>query len=303
MLKQGMAKRTPPPAPPPPPRVVHEVIDPRWLLKAGGLTLLAALLCAYGTLSLLFYQGQWQFALHPSRTVAQTPSIFGLPFEPLRFGVDATGTPQLSGWFIPSDTPNALTALMLHSGDGNIADALPTAQLLHTARLNVLLFDYRGYGTSGGAHPTEEQMDADADAALDYLTATRHIAPSQIIPIGQGIGAALATRLATQHHDLPALILESPDGDIDASVAHDPRTKMIPTGLLLHEHFPLAAPLATLTTPKLIINGSAAIAAHTPNPKMTVELPHKDDVAYVQSLTRFIDTYITHTLPPLVPAK
>jgi hypothetical protein len=279
------------------------VIDPRWLLKAGGLSLLAALLCGYLTLCWLFYQGQWQFALHPSRTVAQTPASLGLSFHPVSFGVDATGTPQLSGWFIASDSPGAFTALLLHSGDGSISDALPIAQRLHTARLNVLVFDYRGFGASGGAHPTEQLMQTDAESALTFLVATGGIAFDHIIPVGQGIGASLATRLCAQHHELPALLLESPVGDIEASVAHDPRTKLIPTGLFLNQHFALADPLSTLKTPKLIvsyINGTPPVAARrAANPKMTVEFPHQDDVAFVQTLTRFLDLYTPHAMPGL----
>ena len=304
MLVSGMAKRTPQPTPKQPP-VVHEVVDPRWLIKAFAVTLLVAFVCSYATLCWLFNQGQWQFALQPSRTVAQTPASLGLQFQPVRFGVDATGTPQLSGWFIPSDAPNTFTALVLHAGDGNISTALPTAQRLHTARLNVLLFDYRGFGASGGDHPTEALLQADADSALTYLTTTRGIAPSQIIPFGQGIGASLATRLAAQHHDLPALILDSPIGDIDSTVAHDSRARFVPTSLFLHEHFPLAAPLSTLATPKLIITfntGAAPAAAlHAADPKVTVELPTSNDVTYVQTLNRFLDLYIAPKIPTLTP--
>jgi uncharacterized protein len=300
-----MAKRTPQTAPPHPHQ--HEIVDPRWLLKAGAVSILVALLLAYLTLCWLFYQGQWQFALHPSRIVAQTPAALGLKFEPIRFGVDATGTPQLSGWFIPSDSPQAMTALILHSGDGSISDALPSAQLLNTAHLNVLLFDYRGYGASGGQHPTEQLMQADADSALAYLTGTRGISLDRIIPFGQGIGASLATRLCAEHREFPALVLESPNGDIDASVAHDPRSKLVPTSLLLHEHFPLAEPLSTLATPKLIVNytnGAAPLdARRAANPKMTVEFPHKDDIAYVQTLTRFLDLYIPNRPPSLLTPK
>jgi hypothetical protein len=286
--------------------VVHEVVDPRWLIKAFAVTLLVAFLCAYALLCWLFYQGQWQFAVQPSRKVAQTPASLGLQFEPVRFAVDATGTPQLTGWFIPSDSPGAPTALVLHAGDGNISTALPTAQRLHTARLNVFLFDYRGFGASGGEHPTEALLQADADSALTYLISTRGIAPSHIILFGQGIGASLATRLAAQHHDLPALILDSPIGDIDSSVAHDTRARFVPTSLFLHEHYPLAGPLSTLTTPKLIITfttGAApAEALHAAAPKVTVELPTHNDVTYVQTLNRFLDLYATPKIPTLTPS-
>src|ERR1700712_5735941 len=120
-----MAKRTPHKTSATPPPQLVEVVDPRWLLTAAAVTIVAALFCAYLTLCLLFYQGQWQFPLHPTRSVATTPAALGLPFQPVHFGVDATGTPQLSGWLIPSDSPSASTVLLLHSGDGNSSDALP----------------------------------------------------------------------------------------------------------------------------------------------------------------------------------
>jgi acetyl esterase/lipase len=305
MLYSGMAKRNPGRAPSPPhhPPKVHEVVDPRWLLKAGAVALAVAFLCGYATLCWLFYQGQWQFALHPSRIVAKTPATLGLQFQPVRFAVDATGQPQLSGWFIPSDSPGAPTALMLHSGDGDISDALPTAQLLHTARLNVFLFDYRGFGASLGDHPTEALMQADAESALTYLTSTRGIAPTHIISFGQGVGASLATRLCAEHHDLAALILDSPTGDIEASVAHDARSKFIPTSLFLHEHFALTGPLSKLTTPKLLISHTGDITPvnvrTAADPKVTVELRTSDDVTYVQTLTRFLDLYAPPSIPTL----
>lgn len=291
---------------PPPARPTVEVVDPRWLLKAAAVTLLFALFCAWATLCLLFYQGQWQFALQPTHAVMKTPKDLGLAFEPVRFGVDASGTPQMSGWWIPSDTPGALTALYLHSGSGNLADTLPTLRRLHTARLNVFVFDYRGFGESSGQHPTEGLMQQDAISALEYLTVTRHIAAGSILPFGEGVGASLAALLATQHHELPAIILDNPAGDIDESVAHDPRTRMIPTALLLHEHFALAAPLSALKTPRLILTTARMTAALDPrnagSPRRSVELPPGNDILYVQAITRFLDEYTAKTAPSLIQA-
>ncbi|HSY35508.1 MAG TPA: hypothetical protein VK814_07140, partial [Acidobacteriaceae bacterium] len=89
-------KSTPPqPAPP-------DVVSPIWLIKAIALTIVAALLCGYLTLCLLFYQGQWQLVLHPTRTSANPASIAGIPYEFIRFGPDESATPQLTGWWIPA---------------------------------------------------------------------------------------------------------------------------------------------------------------------------------------------------------
>jgi hypothetical protein len=74
-----------------------ELVDPRWILKALGIVLFVALLCAWGTLCLLWYQGQWQLVLRPSRTVATTPNRYLFNFMEVRFSDDAVGNPQLYG--------------------------------------------------------------------------------------------------------------------------------------------------------------------------------------------------------------
>lgn len=272
-----------------------ELIDPRWLLRALGIVIATALLCAWGTLWLLYYQGQWQIVLHPSRTVASTPASVGLNFTPLRFADDAVGNPQLDGWLIPAASPSAPTALFLHSADGSIANSLPQALILHNAGLNVLLFDYRGYGRSVGKHPTETSMQQDAEAALTFLTATQHIPPQHIVLYGQGIGASVAVHLATEHRDIAAIILDAPQGDLLDRVAHDARSRLVPAWLLFNERFPLAQPLRTLSTPKLLISytsSAPAALANAANPKVTIELPSPDNSTLVSSIQRFIDLYV-----------
>src|SRR5271155_3022066 len=89
-------KRTPQPVPP-------DVVSPIWLVKAIIATILAALFCGYLTFCLLFYQGQWQLVLHPTRTSASPTPLSGIPNDLIRFGPDESATPQLTGWWIPSD--------------------------------------------------------------------------------------------------------------------------------------------------------------------------------------------------------
>src|SRR5581483_11661562 len=276
-----------------------ELVDPRWILKALAIVFATALLLSWGTLCLLWYQGQWQLVLHPSRTVVKSPASAGIKFTELHFAVDATGQPQLDGWYIPADVSSAPTALMLHSGDGSDSDALPGALLLHNARLNVLLFDYRGYGKSTGLHPKQASMQQDAESAFTYLTATQHIPPQNIIIYGHGIGASLAVNLAAQHRDISAIILDAPDGDLTDRVARDPHSSLVPARLLFHEQFPLAAPLHTLTTPKLLISYDnrqpPPPLATAADPKITVELSSSEDPALIPVIERFVDQYVMHT--------
>lgn len=285
-----------------------EIVDPIWLLKSGAAVFALALLCTYITLCVFFARGQWQLVLTPSRTVAHTPAEFGLASTPIRFGPDETGQPQLDGWWFPADLPSDPTVLMLHDGAGSLADALPQAKALHDVRLNVLLFDYRGFGRSGGQHPTEALMEADSGSALAYLTDQRHIAPANILIYGKGVGASLAARLCDQHHELPALILESPDGDFMQRARQDPRARMVPVRLLFHETFPLADRLHTLATPKLLIAWTDSktppqIFQNAASPKMSVELaPNSGPQKLHEALRRFLDTYVAHPPPALTPA-
>ncbi|MGI4830469.1 MAG: alpha/beta hydrolase [Janthinobacterium lividum] len=278
-----------------------ETVDPRWLLRAGGAVLALGVLCAYISVCALFYFQQWQFVLHPSHTVAQTPDSQGLRFEAVRFGDDPSGQPQLTGWWIPSDLPSDPTVLMLHGQDGSMSDAVPAAKALHDARMNVLLFDYRGYGQSGGDHPTEQKMTADASSGLAYLTQTRGISPTTVLAYGSELGASLAVNLCMHHPELPAVILQSADGDTETRVLREERSRMVPLRLFFHERFLLADPLHTLKTPKLLIsltNGHAPVdAQRAADPKLTAELPPGADAqATTQVIRRFLDTYVVR--PP-----
>jgi len=285
-----------------------EVVSPLWLVKAIAATIIAALFCGYLTLCLLFYQGQWQLVLHPTRTSAAPASIAGIPYELTHFGPDDSAIPQLTGWWIPS-SPNALyaqsTILFLPGANGSLADSIPILASLHNLGLNVFAFDYRGYGQSAATRPSQQNMTHDADSAWHYLTNSRAIPAQRIIPYGTGVGASIASQLAINHTTIPALILDAPQADLLPLAQHDPRARLLPVRLLFHEQFPLATPLSILKTPKLLVsrtsspNPSFRTAA---DPKLTVELPSPSDSLYAQSLTRFLDQYVAQNLSP-APAQ
>ncbi len=276
-------------------------VSPQWLLKASASVVVICLLLAYLTLCGLFYAEQWQLVLHPSRAVPHTPASEGLAFQPVRFGDDSSGQPQLSGWWIPSDLPSDPTVLMLHGENGSMSDALPATLALHRARLNVLLFDYRGYGASGGKHPTEQLMRRDAESALYYLTEDRRIKATNIVVYGAHLGASLAIDLCAGHPQIPALILQSADGDTESRILRDTRTRAVPISLLFHQRFALGDALHRLKTPKLLISfteGPAPeIAQRAADPKMLAELPREANPEELhQVIVRFLNTYVAH--PP-----
>jgi pimeloyl-ACP methyl ester carboxylesterase len=278
-----------------------DVVSPIWLIKAIALTILAALLCGYLTLCLLLYQGQWQLVLHPTRTSTSPASIAGIPYELIHFGPDDSATSQLTGWWIPAAPGSRyapITILFLPDGNGSLTNSIPALASLHNLGLNVFAFDYRGYGQSAAARPSQQTMTQDADSASQYLTATRAIPAQRIVPYGTGVGASLATSLAANHNTIPALILDTPRADLLDVAIRDPRAKLLPVRLLFHERFPLAEPLSTLRTPKLLLSRTTSpdqTFLHASDPKFTVELASPSEALYNQSLTRFLDQYVAIT--------
>ena len=273
-----------------------ELVDPRWIVTALAAAVGAAFMLAYLTVCIVFYRTQWQLVLTPSRTVKSTPAALGMSFTEVHFGVDASGQPQLQGWWIPGDSASDPTVLMLHGGSGSMSDALSDARMLRDSHLGVLLFDYRGFGSSGGQHPTEPLMQADAEAAYRYVTELRGSPPGSTLLYGEGVGASLAVRLCVQHPQVAALILQSAQGDLEPRIRAEVRSRLIPVALLFNQDFALVAPLSSLTTPKLLISigGSTAPVAlqRAADPKMLVELPAGDPAVLAESLRRFLLSYV-----------
>ena len=132
-----------------------------WLLRALGGVILVALLCSYLSLCLLYYQGQWQIVLHPTRTANDLPQSANV----IRFGPGESAQPQLTGEWLPAPVGSRygnLTVLFLPAGDGSVADLNSTLQALQAVGLNVFAFDYRGYGRSAEIHPSPRRMSAEA---------------------------------------------------------------------------------------------------------------------------------------------
>jgi hypothetical protein len=144
-------------------------------------------------------------------------------------------------------------------------------------------------------------MTQDTDSAWQYLTTTRALATQHIVPYGTDVGTSLATRLAANHDTIPALILDTPRADLLSLAVRDPRAKLLPVRLLFHERFPLAEPLSSLHTPKLLISRTTApdqTFLRAADPRFTVELASPSQALYNQSLTRFLDQYANQSLLP-----
>jgi uncharacterized protein len=226
-------------------------VSGRWLLGALAVALAAALLCAWGSLCLLFWQGNWQLLYHPASAVTRTPASVNLQFDSVGFATDASGVPQLRGWWIAAAGQARYTALYLHGADGNLTNAVPDISQLHGLGINVFAFDYRGYGQSHFVHPGEARWREDAEFAIRYLTGTRHIAPGSLILAGKDLGANLALETAAAHPDLAGVVLENPLASPTMAIFNDARSRMVPAHLLVSDRWDTVSAASNLLIPSL----------------------------------------------------
>ncbi|MDW8308547.1 MAG: alpha/beta hydrolase [Verrucomicrobiales bacterium] len=132
---------------------------------------------------------------HPTRTLEATPDVLGRPYEEAQFR--ASDGVALHGWFFPAEAGSErarFAFLICHGNGGNISHRLELCDALLRTGASVFVFDYRGYGRSGG-RPSEEGTYQDAQAAHDWLR-QRGYEGGCILPYGESLGGAVAAELA-----------------------------------------------------------------------------------------------------------
>ncbi|ESW11377.1 hypothetical protein PHAVU_008G024800 [Phaseolus vulgaris] len=107
--------------------------------------------------------------------------------------------------------PSASSTLLY--SHGNAADLGQMyelfSELSHHLRVNLLCYDYSGYGQSSGK-PSEQNTYADIEAAYKCLVEMYGAKEEDIILYGQSVGSGPTTDLATRLPNLRAAILHSP---------------------------------------------------------------------------------------------
>lgn len=127
----------------------------------------------------------------PTHDEPSTPATWGLKYEPIDFR-SGDGTP-LHGWFIPAKGKTAknakATIVFSHGNAGSISYHLGFCAWLAEAGYNVLLYDYRGFGKSGGSVDRRGMIN-DVKAAFAYVLKRPDIDTSRLISYGHSLGGA-----------------------------------------------------------------------------------------------------------------
>ncbi|GFE55559.1 alpha beta hydrolase [Babesia ovis] len=95
---------------------------------------------------------------------------------------------------------------------GNAEDIGRVSQILMQRiakwEADVFMYDYSGYGLSGG-RPSESNVYMDVEAAYDYLTIVLGVDPNTIVAFGRSIGSGPTIHIAL-HRKVLGVVLQSP---------------------------------------------------------------------------------------------
>jgi hypothetical protein len=198
----------------------------------------------------IFRQAQ---LFRPTRAplIGWNPEDYGIPGEQSEeIWIETSDSETLYGWYLRAKNPIA-SALYCHGNTGNLTNPAHLMPRLLDIGINVLLFDYRGYGRSSG-RATLNGVVADTLAAARYHDELRpkHL-PS--ILFGFSLGGAIAAQ-AIEQYPFDGLIMQSTFTTLpDIARVTFPR---LPVHLLSGRAFDTLRVLRNLQVPVLILHGT-----------------------------------------------
>ena len=163
--------------------------------------------------------GQEKILYHPTvppdiKTIADNPVGYRSPKE---HGIahedvwlEASDGVRTHAWFMPADGAAAAraapTLVFAHENAGNIGLRMPEYKELRRelGPLNVLAYDYRGYGNSADAEICEEGLMRDARAAwawVEKAARAGRLDGARVLLFGRSLGGAVTIQLAAELSD------------------------------------------------------------------------------------------------------
>ena len=164
----------------------------------------------------------------PRLPLIASPASIGLTFQNVSFDSRVDKVP-LDGWFIQSSGDAVL--VLINGGFQNrvdpVVDTLGLAHDLQQQGYNILLFDLRGRGDSGGTANSLSNENKDIGGAVDYLESLGFPADK----IGLCSGAANACIFASQNK-IGGLVLDACFPSVESMVYNQAANHGIPRPLV-----------------------------------------------------------------------
>lgn len=142
-----------------------------------------------------------------------TPSTFSVEGVDLdEFTLTVDDTLRLNAWHLTQ--PEARGTVLFFGGNGfYLVQSLGYIQALTAHPVNVVMFDYRGYGQSEGT-PGVEAFKRDAEAAYRHVRDQLGVPAREILVHGHSLGTFLASYVGTTHR-VGGMVLENPATNVN----------------------------------------------------------------------------------------
>ncbi|HYO79139.1 MAG TPA: alpha/beta hydrolase [Thermoanaerobaculia bacterium] len=214
-------------------------------LVLGGAAILAA------ELALRTFRHAKMFEPSPDPVKSWDPADYGIPASAVEeHWIETPDGETLHAWYCRAEKPVA-SGLFCHGNKGNLTVSADIIPHLLASSLNILFFDYRGYGKSSGS-ATYRGVISDGITAARFHDSLRpkHL-PS--ILYGFSLGGAVAAQVI-RRHAFDALILQSTFTSLPSltRVLH-PR---VPLHLFARKLFDTLRVIRRLDVPLLVLHGT-----------------------------------------------
>jgi uncharacterized protein len=192
---------------------------------------------------------------------------------------------QVHTWLLPR--AGAVSTLIFCHGNaeslGILGDEL--AEVRDRWNVNVVAFDYRGYGKTGG-HPSEQAILADARAVGEWVNQNDLFKNQKVLVIGRSLGGAPAIEIAT-FCKINGLLLERTFASTVEIAAG--RYPIFPIRMVMKNQFKSIDKLKTYSGPLLQLHGKAdevipyanAVKLYEACPSPKKELMTFDDLTHL----------------------
>jgi len=255
------------------------------------LVVLLAVLLLFASIEVLLALIAASKLAKPPRDIGKwTPRDLGLGYEDIvvktRDGV------ELKGWFIKGSLSSSVILVHGYTASKYNEDYIKPAILMLAKRgFNVLVYDQRGHGDSGGEYTTLGYREVDdLNDVVEWLRKSYPDASRRIGVIGYSMGGAVVLMHASKHGSLDVYIADSPYIDVFQSGKRWIKRSREPLRSMLLLVYPL---IVKLVEAKTGVNGSELVlyryAPGLKNRKVMIIAGTRDDLVDIDEVKRFVE--------------
>ena len=162
---------------------------------------LPVLVLVFGTFLLATIQ------MHPARIgCAETPAAFGMDYE--AHEVQTDDGVRISAWTIPSKDTQRPVVVVTHGLGANKQNFLHVSSLIHKLNYNVVAFDFRSHGDSGG-HTCSLGVHEARDVKAAFDLAQSQFPDRPVYAWSTSLGAAATLRAAAHYQIFDKLVVDA----------------------------------------------------------------------------------------------